>query len=42
MALGSDTPERQAAREQFKQNADATLGTIKNALKVEKPAKEKK
>ena len=42
MALGSDTPERQAAREQFKQVAAETIQAIKNAPKVAKPTKEKK
>ena len=44
MTLGLDTPERQAAREQFKQQAEANKLALKNApklamLKKEKPTK---
>ena len=41
MSLGLDTPERQAAREQFKQNASEQLLALKNASKLAKPKKEK-
>ena len=42
MSIILDTPEKQAAREQFKQDAEAAREAIKNAPKVEKPPKEEK
>lgn len=41
MTLGLDTPERQAAREQFKQNASEQMLALKNAPKLAKAKKEK-
>jgi hypothetical protein len=41
MSLGLDTPERQAAREQFKQSASTNMLALKNASKLAKPKKEK-
>ena len=41
MTLGLDTPERQAAREQFKQQAAENMLALKNAPKLAKAKKEK-
>ena len=41
MSFFTDTPERQAAKEQFKQQAQANRLALKNAPKLAKPKKEK-
>jgi hypothetical protein len=42
MSHFTDTPEKQAAREQFKQDAEAAREAIKNAPPKIKPPKEEK
>ena len=42
MEFFTNTPEKQAAKEQFKQKADAQRLALKNAPKLAKPKKEKK
>jgi hypothetical protein len=42
MTFFTVTPEKQAAREQFKQQAQANAEAIKNAPPTEKPPKEEK
>lgn len=42
MTFFTDTPEKQAAKVQFKQQAEAHRLALKNAPKLAKPKKEKK